>query len=171
MGSPKARLEWHGETFAARLARVFGECCDPVLLVTGAIADLTAPPARVVHNPDWRLGQLTSLQAGLRQAGAAASFFIPVDCPLVRPETVRALREAWSAAPDAVFVIPRFGQRRGHPVLASPTAVRELLALPADGQAREVVHRYRGQTVYVDVEDAGILADVDTPADYEAIRQ
>jgi CTP:molybdopterin cytidylyltransferase MocA len=47
--------------------------------------------------------------------------------------------------------------------------VPEFLALPADASAREVVHRYTASTRYVDVNDPGILRDIDEPADYEAL--
>jgi CTP:molybdopterin cytidylyltransferase MocA len=170
MGAPKALLEVGGITFAERLVRTFAAVCDPVLLVTGANAGIYAPPAVEVHNPLWRQGQLTSLQAGLRAlpVDVPAAFFCPVDCPLFRDDTVAALWSVFQAQPTA-FVIPRQGDRRGHPVLAGPRAIASLLALPASAQARDVVHRFRPETTYVDVDDPGIFADIDTPADYQRI--
>jgi CTP:molybdopterin cytidylyltransferase MocA len=171
MGAPKALLEIGGVTFAQRLASTFGAVCDPVILVTGAVTQIHAAPAVEVRNPDWQKGQLTSLQAGLQAipAGAAAAFFTPVDCPLFREETVAMLWAAFERKPTSAFVVPRQGERRGHPVLAGPKAIAELLALPASAQARDVVHRWRSETAYVDVDDPGIFADIDTPADYRRI--
>jgi CTP:molybdopterin cytidylyltransferase MocA len=60
--------------------------------------------------------------------------------------------------------------KRGHPVLAARSMAAEFLDLPPDGQARDVVHRYRSQTLYVDVNDAGIFTDVDTRKAYEALK-
>lgn len=167
MGAPKALLEIGGSTFAQRLASTFAAVCDPVILVTGAVIGIAAPPAIEVHNPNWPQGQLTSLQAGLCAipAAAPAAFFTPVDCPLFRPDTVAMLWDAFERRP-APLVVPRQGGRRGHPVLAGPQAISEFLALPPTAQARDVVHRLRSQTAYVDVDDSGILADIDTPADY-----
>jgi molybdenum cofactor cytidylyltransferase len=171
MGAPKALLEIGGVTFAQRLARTFGAVCDPVLLVSGAVTGILAPPAIEVHNARWPLGQLSSLQAGLRAlpAAAPAAFFTPVDCPLVRAETVALVWTAFARAPSAMFAIPRHGDRRGHPVLAGPTAIARLLALPETAQARDVVHAARSETVFVDVDDPGIFADIDTPADYRRL--
>ena len=167
MGTSKAQLKIAGVTFAARLAAAFAPVCDPVILVTGAIAGISAPGARVVDNPDWPAGQLTSLQAGLRQAPhAPAAFFAPVDCPAFSEQTVAAMWAAFSGEP---FVVPRYQGQRGHPVLMGAVVFAEMLALPPSGQARELVHRYRPATRYVDVEDPGILADIDTPADYQEL--
>lgn len=167
MGTSKAQLEIAGVTFASRLVSVFAAVCDPIILVTGAIAGISAPGARLLHNPDWPAGQLTTLQAGLRQVSQApAAFFTPVDCPAYTPQTVAAMWAAFSGEP---FVIPRYREKRGHPVLMGASVFAEILALPPSGQAREVVHSHRPATRYVDVDDAGILADIDTPADYQEL--
>jgi molybdenum cofactor cytidylyltransferase len=71
--------------------------------------------------------------------------------------------------PQTLFVIPRCGGRRGHPVFAARPIASELLALPAEAQAREVVHRHVSQTLYVDVDDPGILADIDDPSAYREL--
>lgn len=171
MGVPKALLEIGGVTFAQRLASTFSTVCEPVLLVTGAVTGILADPAIEVHNPDWPLGQLTSLQAGLRAipAGSPAVFFTPVDCPLFRPDTVALLWNAFERNSSVKLVIPRQADRRGHPVLAGPAAASELLALPPTAQARDVVRAARPETLYVDVDDPGIFADIDTPADYRRL--
>lgn len=171
MGSPKALLEVDGETFAGRLARIFATVASPVILVTGAHRGLCIHDAQEVWNPGWSGGQLSSLQAGIRAVPetAPAFFFAPVDCPAFHETTVRALWMAFQRG-NAVFAIPRMNDKRGHPVLAARSMAAEFLALPAGGQAREVVHRYRSQTCYVDVDDPGIFADVDTREAYEALK-
>ena len=45
-------------------------------------------------------------------------------------------------------------------------AIPEFLALPAGSSAREIVTRHASQIAYIDVDDPGILADVDDPAAY-----
>ena len=42
----------------------------------------------------------------------------------------------------------------------------EFLALPPTSQAKEIVNRYEAHTLYVDVDDAGVLADIDDPEAY-----
>jgi molybdenum cofactor cytidylyltransferase len=174
MGSPKALLPIAGETFADRLIGVFEGLCSQIVVVLGYDAERIRAgitrEAEFVINPDHALGQLTSLQCGLRtlRPGFEGVFFTPVDYPSFRRETVQALQTRIGEAPA---VVPQFGGRHGHPVLISPDLVTGILELPPDRSAREVMHRYAGHTLYIDVDDPGITRDVDDPAAYQALLQ
>ncbi len=190
MGSPKALLEYRGETFVARLARVLSEVCDPVIVVLGYQADAIRPVierfaagrptigeragerVRLVINPAPERGQLSSLQTALAELpGAAEGFmFVPVDCPAAEPETVARVAQAFRQRAEGIhFVVPEYHGKHGHPVCASPEIAAELLALPATAQARDVVHRHVPDTLYLDVEDPGILTDIDDPERYRRL--
>ena len=56
--------------------------------------------------------------------------------------------------------------KRGHPVCISRDAVAQLLALPAEAQARDVIRANRPLTQFVEVNDPGILVDIDYPEDF-----
>jgi molybdenum cofactor cytidylyltransferase len=180
MGSPKALLEYRGESFLGRLTRVLGEVAKPVVVVLGYHAEMIRPQvgrgAWIVVNPAPERGQLSSLQTGLAAIPAEAEgfLFMPVDCPAVAEDTVRRVAEAFGKRKEGtMLVIPRVhvgGEvKRGHPVCAARPLVAEFLALPGDAQAKDVVHRHVGETQYVDVEDAGILTDVDDPEAYRRL--
>lgn len=178
MGAPKALLDYRGETFLGRLMRVLGAVSDPVIVVLGyhasEIRAAVRGPARLVVNPAPERGQLSSLQTGVAAlpADVEGFAFIPMDCPAVREDTVATLARAFaSRAPETVFVIPRIGGKRGHPVFAARQIAEELLALPEDGKASDVVHRHVPRTQYVDVDDAGILTDIDDRASYEKLLE
>lgn len=178
MGSPKALLGYRGETFLSRLARILHVACEPVFVVLGHNSAILQPhlPANVcaLINPDPARGQLSSLQTALLQLppDAAGFAFIPVDCPAVAESTVAALARAFAQrAPDTLFVIPRMEGQRGHPVFAARSIAAELLALPATAAAREVVHRHVPRTEYVEVRDAGIFTDIDTPEHYRQLLE
>jgi len=79
------------------------------------------------------------------------------------------LAARFEECPSAPLVIPRYRGRRGHPVLAARPLIPEFLALPPDGQAREVIHRHLGEALQVDTEDPGIVEDVDTPEAYQRL--
>lgn len=178
MGAPKALLRYRGETFLDRLVRLFGEHCAPVVAVVGHSADLVvrglARPdaALLVVNPRPERGQFSSLQAGLRGTGGAADavFFHPVDTPAIEARTIGQLCAAWAGAPAGTLVLkPRWHGRTGHPVLIAAALAREWLALPAESSAREVLRGHAAATLTVDVDDAGIVRDADTPEDYEQL--
>jgi molybdenum cofactor cytidylyltransferase len=178
MGMPKALLDYRGETFVARLARVLGMQCKPVIAVLGYHVDAIRPRlgqgVQAVVNPDPSRGQLSSLQTALGALPAEADgfAFIPVDCPAVEADTVEKLAQAFlRRASSTLFVIPRKSGRRGHPVFAARSIADELLVLPPTSEAREVVHAHVDRTEYVDVDDSGIFADVDDPEAYRRLKE
>jgi molybdenum cofactor cytidylyltransferase len=60
--------------------------------------------------------------------------------------------------------------RRGHPVGFAASCRDELLGLTGDAGARGVLQRHAAEVVAVEVDDPGILQDVDTAQDLEALR-
>lgn len=176
MGSPKALLDYRGETFVGRLVRVLSPVCDPVIVVLGYHAEKIRPAidprAIAVINPEPERGQLSSLQTALAELpeGSEGFMFVPVDCPAAEPATVARVAEVFRGRDAAFhFVVPQYRGKHGHPVCASREIAAEILALPSTAQARDVVHRHVPDTLYIDVEDAGILTDVDDPERYRQL--
>ncbi len=175
MGSPKALLDFRGETFLDHLVTGFSRFCAPVIVVLGHGAEEIRQASRsangkavFVVNTNYHLGQLSSMQCGLRAMPADAErvLFTLVDHPAVLPSTIQRLLA--SLAPVA---IPRYQDRRGHPVLFSRALIAEFLDLPADAQARTVMMRHALETEYVEVDDPGILQDIDDPAAYRQLME
>jgi molybdenum cofactor cytidylyltransferase len=173
MGAPKALLEYKGQTFLERLLNCFAAACSSITVVLGYHADAIRSGvdldrrATVVVNPEPERGMLSSWKWGLASMASADAVLVsPVDYPAIKSETVSAVIDAID---DWDFAVPRHEGRHGHPICFRAAIIPEFLALPEDGQARDVVHRHRGSTVYVDVDDAGILRDVDDPAAYRAL--
>ncbi len=179
MGRPKPLLELVGETFLDRLIGLLGVHCAPVLVVLGHQAEAVraglrrAAEATFVLNPDYQRGQLSSLQCGLRALPEDADgvLFTLVDLPAVQASTVERLAHQARALASPWLVIPRFDGRRGHPVGCSRELIEELLALPVDAQAKQVIHSRLAQACLVEVEDPGIVRDVDDPAAYQDLLQ
>jgi molybdenum cofactor cytidylyltransferase len=173
MGFPKALLKYRGETFLDRTIGLLAAHCAPVIVVLGARAEeirtQVQRPANFVLNANYRSGQTSSMQAGLRAvpAQSAGVLFTLVDHPAVAPETIAAL--AAEAEPGVLLRVPRYQGERGHPVWFSSALTPEFLGLPEDGSAREVVRRHAAQTRFLDLEDAGILADIDDREAYQAL--
>ncbi len=181
MGRPKALLPCapDGQTFVHRLARAF---CDGGLqeaLVVGRPDDLAlrtevdtmSVPARFVENANADAGQLSSLLAGLRAAdlpGVRAVLVAPVDSPLISADTVATLLAVFSST-GAPIVRACHRGRHGHPVVFSRAVFIELRrADPAIG-AKAVLRAHEGAIVNVEVDDPGVVRDVDTPEDYRAL--
>jgi len=172
MGFPKALLRYREETFLDRLAGLFVARCSPVIVVLGAEAERIRASvhsaATFVVNPAWARGQTTSMQCGLRAVPREADgvLFTLVDHPAVARATIDALL---AGSPAALVRVPRYQGRRGHPIWFSRELIQEFLALPETGAARDVVRGHAAETEFLDVDDPGILADIDDPEAYRGL--
>jgi molybdenum cofactor cytidylyltransferase len=171
MGTPKALLPFRGETFLDRLIGKLGAHCDPVIVVLGhgaeALRAAVLRPARMVVNADYARGMLTSLQCGLRAVprDCTQAIFTLVDHPNPDDATLAAVASA--AAADVT--IPRFAGRKGHPVRLSRRVMDELLALPPDSKPTDVLYRHLDTTRFLDLDDPGIVDDIDDPPAYREL--
>jgi molybdenum cofactor cytidylyltransferase len=117
----------------------------------------------LVPNPNYRQGMFGSVQAGLAQVEAERAFLTPGDYALISPTVYDHMLKL-----EAEIVIPTHKGTKGHPVLLGQTAIAEILALPSDAILRDYIQVKGFATV--EVEDDGILFDIDTPKDYETLR-
>jgi len=109
-------------------------------------------------------GMGASLAAGIAAIGEHDGVVVALaDMPWIAPETITRVAEAVRAG--ARIAAPYYQGKRGHPVGFPPTLREELLALTGDEGARSVIARHAEKMVRIDVDDAGVLRDVDTPAD------
>jgi CTP:molybdopterin cytidylyltransferase MocA len=172
MGRPKALLKYGGSTFLDHLVDLFSARCAPVVVVLGAGADeirkAARHPATFVVNPDYRRGQITSMQCGLRAIPAEADgvLFTLVDHPAVSVGAIDALLNAGGAAR---LRVPRYEGEQGHPIWFSNELIPEFLAVDESVAGRDVVRRHASETEFLELDDPGILANIDTPPQYRAL--
>jgi CTP:molybdopterin cytidylyltransferase MocA len=170
MGSPKALLRIENETFANRITRIMKAAgIENVLLVAGADRDEIAKSSELYYvffNPEHSFGQFSSLQRGVRNlpTGSEQILVWPVDLPLVQQSTIEKLIE--KAANNPV-VVPVFSGRKGHPVIYNSEALRKILQMKPVQTGKELFAYFEGRVALVEVEDPGVLIDIDTPEDYD----
>jgi molybdenum cofactor cytidylyltransferase len=172
MGFPKPLLRLNGQTFLTGIATSMLAVVERLIVVLGAHRDAVraSVPADeriiLVENPDYKLGQLSSIKAGLRAVSgeADAAIIHLVDHPTVLPTTFNQLVNAYQLSAKPILVT-RCGGRRGHPILFDRSIFDELEQTRADVGARAVVNADAARVIYVDVDDPGVLLDLDTPAD------
>jgi molybdenum cofactor cytidylyltransferase len=146
----------------------------PVLVVTtppfvADVADLVARRDIVVLGEANGLalgGMGDSIAAGVAaRPGAGGWLVMPADMPLAKPSSMAAVAAALASHPVAYA---QYRGRRGHPVGFGAELFSELVRLSGDEGARRVLARYPGQAVELD--DAGVLLDMDTEADLASLR-
>jgi molybdenum cofactor cytidylyltransferase len=109
-------------------------------------------------------GMGTSLAAGVRAAADADGWVVALaDMPFLRPETIRVIVGALSDG--AAIAAPAYRGERGHPVGFARRFFDELGALRGDEGARDLLKRYPNLVTLYDVDDPGVLHDIDKPSD------
>ncbi len=134
-----------------------------VYIVVGHNSDEVAKTAGVpaIYNPWWKWGISTSVKAAIiTLINSRRLVFMLGDMPLVKPETVRKICNACETG----VVVPTYRGVRGNPVaVARDVYPQALLQLQNDVGMRALFNKI--PTTYVEVDDAGILIDIDTPQD------
>jgi len=179
MGSPKALLDaGDGDTFVERIVKTLRAVGVRRILVV--VAPDSGPirlavervNASLVVNPDPTTGPISSIRAALDvidPEGFGGLLFWPVDMPLVKPDSVRSVLDAFDPGGPPI-VVPTHEGRRGHPVVVARPVWPELRAPEADAGARAVVRREPGRVREVPLPDEGVLLDIDTKREYRRHR-
>ena len=181
MGQPKAllRTPHTGRTFVTQLILTLHQGGLDQVAVIGRPGDVALhreiesadPPVAYLDNPSHELGQLSSLLVGIDYAEArraAGVLVVPVDMPLIRAETVRAALQAFGADGPPILRATHRG-RHGHPVLFGAAMFAALRrADPALG-ARAVLREDPTRVRDLEVDDPGVLRDIDLPAEYREL--
>jgi molybdenum cofactor cytidylyltransferase len=124
----------------------------------------STPAAAEARGLGWGMGQ--SIAAGVSAvSGASGWLLLPGDMPMVQPATLLAVAEMLEQHPVSYA---QYTGRRGHPVGFAAELYSELVTLNGDEGARRLIARYPSQAV--DVNDPGVLMDVDTVADLSHVR-
>ncbi|HET6144964.1 MAG TPA: nucleotidyltransferase family protein [Candidatus Acidoferrales bacterium] len=171
MGRPKALLPYREGTFLEHLIQVTRHPQIGITrVVLGAGAENIQAAAKlddslVVVNPEWELGQLSSIWAGvLSLEGVETDGIIlcPVDHPLVSARLVSELVERFYEAKKAI-VLPTYKGKRGHPMIFSSQLFGELLAAPAETGARAVVWAHAADVLEVPTDEEGVILNLNDP--------
>lgn len=176
-GQPKQLLDWCSVPLLAHVADVaLAAGLAPIIAVLGyqaqaARAALGTRPVGVAMNWRWEEGLSTSVQVGLAALPPEtdAALFLQCDQPLITPGLLQALVAQFEEA-DAPIVRPTYAGRPGTPVLFARRLFPELAAASGDEGGRSLTGRYTKDVATVEVADPDVLADIDTPADYERLR-
>lgn len=161
-----ARTIGHAIASGMRVVVVTTAALEPSVKRMVAARELVLVPelnARGQPNP---LGMGFSIAAGVSATGDADGWLIvPGDMPMLRASSMVAVAEALEQYPVAYA---QYRGQRGHPVGFSAELYSELVGLQGDEGARRLVARYPAQAV--DVDDPGVLLDVDTDEDLARVR-
>lgn len=178
MGQPKMLLPWGKTTVIEQVVGTFLQAGpEPIVVVTGGTREKVEQaihnyPVRIAQNSEYATGEmLSSLQCGLRALPESVQAVLIGlgDQPQIQQEHVRLLCRKYQTS-RSKLIVPSFRLRRGHPWLVERSYWEEILALTPPLSPRDFLNRHAGEIDYLTIDTDGVLADLDTPEDYERSR-
>ncbi|MFO7612568.1 MAG: nucleotidyltransferase family protein [Clostridia bacterium] len=168
-GTDKMSLPIGDKTVLERVIETLYPVSDRIVVVGGFNYDETKKitakykKASLVKNENYDLGMFSSVKCGAAEM-KCDFFLMPGDYPAVRTSTCEKLIQG-----EGQMVVPVYKGRKGHPVLIRKELIDEIKNEPVGSNLK--AFRDRHIVGYVDVDDEGIVLDVDTPEDYENVRE
>ena len=173
MGSQKLLLPFGECSIIEKVVdHVLDSKVDDVVVVLGADHEkvkqvLGERPVKFCHNTEHEQGMFSSVICGLmalpEDAGTALIYL--GDQPGIPPSVTNAVLEAYNEELFGI-VIPVHNYRRGHPLLVDLKYRREIEKLDLEQGLRALRHHFPQDVLEVEVDEPGILVDIDTPEDY-----
>ena len=178
MGSQKMLLPFGESTILETVIQnIHSSSVDSILVVLGAdheqILEFMKPlPVEVCINTNHQSGMLSSVVCGfsaLPDDTSTALIFLG-DQPGISPEVTDAVIRAYNESLHGI-VVPVSNHRRGHPLLVDFKYKREIGRLDLEKGLRALMHHFPEDVLEVEVDDGGILIDIDTPEDYSTAKK
>lgn len=161
----KMILDVAGKTVIERcIESMYGSCSKIVVVGGHKIENISSlmhnyEKTKLVFNPDYEEGMFRSIRAGLEHIEADKLFLIPGDYPLVDKATYFSMLKIHKG-----IVIPRYKGIKGHPILIDGAHLDDLKSNSEYKSMRDFVDSHGAN--FLEVEDKGILRDIDTMEDY-----
>ncbi len=121
---------------------------------------------KVVDNPDYQSGMTSSIQAGVEMAAGDGYMICLGDQPNIKTPTYDVLLDAFSSNPAAI-VLPFYQGEKGNPVILPKVFHADILAHEEPEGCKGIVMANKELVIQVDVDDPGVLQDIDTKTDYD----
>lgn len=128
---------------------------------------LSGYSVKFVHNPSYQNGLSTSLISGINaiSKNIAGAVVMLSDMPWVMIKTMNMLIEQFQADQGKTICRPTYNGFPGNPVLWPKDMFPKIMNVRGDMGARDLIEDYSKIVTYVDVDDEGILVDINKPND------
>lgn len=183
MGRPKLLLPLGGMTVIARLLAALAR---PEIVAIAVVIrrDDVALREEVERHGGWAVtpdddppDMRASVECGLRAIQDRFQpqpvdgwLMLPADHPVLDYDALTKLIVRWTAQRPR-FLRPVHAGRNGHPLIARWDVVPEIAPLPPEQGLNQLLRQFADEVVAVPVDSPGVLVDLDSPADYERLRE
>ena len=129
---------------------------------------------KIINNTDYLKGMSTSIVAGIKLINWSSEGVMVclADMPLIKISTYNNLINKFNEANDTrKIIIPTYKRQKGNPILFGKYYFNFLLKLKGDKGARDLIKKRSDCVILVDINDEGIVRDIDNYKDYENIKK
>ena len=175
-GQPKQNLIFQNQTLLERaIATAKSSACRPIVVVTGAHADLIDSPidnpdVRVIFNAHWEEGMASSIRKGIETMkdflNVDSALIMLCDQPLVTLALINEMLQKQETSNMAI-VGCAYNDTIGVPMLFHRTTFDELLLLKGHEGAKKILKKHPDHVATVPFNEGSL--DIDTPEDYERL--
>jgi molybdenum cofactor cytidylyltransferase len=179
MGEPKQLLPFGDSTIIETVIdNMLGSELDEVIVIIGHESEkvhekIRHKPIKVVFNPNYHEGMLTSAQCGVRALPDCADAFalMLVDQPFITSDLINRVVDTYKDT-DKGIALPSYNYRRGHPAIFDRRYASDIVALELEsGGIRSLFKKNADDIHYVIVDTNRVLKDIDYRKDYEEALQ
>ncbi len=130
--------------------------------------ELSDKPVTIIHNPEYKTGMLSSVRAGIRDItqNCDAVLFALGDHPSITSNLIDEMIRQYSLT-DRNIIVPKYNNKRGHPILFSSIFRDEILTNFDDVGLRGLLHAHENEIFELNVSDSSVVSDMDYPEDYQ----
>ncbi|MEX2131017.1 MAG: nucleotidyltransferase family protein, partial [Pseudohongiellaceae bacterium] len=163
-----AKLADGRTVFQHTLANLASAIPDIIVVTRSELGPLLSEDSpRMLIFPDAEQGMGASLAFGVAHIGDwDACLVCLADMPAILPASYAAIQDKLTA--DTI-VVPRYHGKPGNPCGFGRNYFAALQSLRGDRGGRSVINSNPGAVVYLDIEDPGLLCDIDTPEDIQKL--
>jgi len=168
LGENKMNIMYQQQPVIEHTINHMQNVCNHLIVVTGHYHDEITKILKnyqdieIVYNPQYAQGMFSSVQAGVKHV-ENDFFIIPGDYPLVQSKVYKKILLGTGG-----IRVPSFSFKLGHPIFFKYTYKEKILKT----QCKDL-KSFRNQYDYqiIDVDDPGILFDIDTMNDVNKLKE
>ena len=168
MGTVKCLLNYREKTFLERAIELYGNYCQDIMIPVGYHSQQIKSKIKgfgfeFFNSKTYKEGMGGTLREAVLNLNYCDFFFVTFcDLPLLQKETLRKLLKI--AFKNQKAVVPVYRGKKGHPVLFPRKMRADFAKLKGDLGAKKLLTD--NNTIFINVEDEGVIIDIDTLEDY-----
>jgi len=166
----KMQFQINDKAVIQHVIEAFLPICVNIIVVGGFQYEKLLPliepygdKVKLVINKDFENGMFSSVQTGAKYVLSEQFFITPGDYPLITTKICCSILSS-----GKLYVVPSFHMKGGHPILMNSSCIGKLLSEKVEGNLKLFLKQL--PVTYININDDGIMYDLDTRDDYMKLQ-